>query len=97
MQRSTPQDFRTIILDIIGVTPDSKMNHHTLKGSKMVQELGFTNKKGKRSVGISSSLTISKAIGEYFEDNEVIIDGDHVLGETVGIKHRSRVENSLDP
>ena len=79
----TVEDFRTIILDIIGVTPDSKISISALgqRFSKRVQELGFTNKREFfTSVGISSSLTISKAIGEYFEDNEVIIDGDHVLG-----------------
>ena len=79
----TVEDFRAIILDIIGVTPDSKISISALgqRFSKRVQELGFTNKREFfTSVGISSSLTISKAIGEYFEDNEIIIDGDHVLG-----------------
>ena len=83
----TVEDFRTIILDIIGGTPDSKISISALgqRFSKRVQDLGFTNK-GEffTSVGISSSLTISKAIGEYFEDNEVIIDGIHVLGNRRG-------------
>tara|TARA_B100001175_G_scaffold312306_1_gene318046 strand:+ start:115 stop:1506 length:1392 start_codon:yes stop_codon:yes gene_type:complete len=83
----TVEDFRTIVLDIIGGTPDSKISISALgqRFSKRVQDLGFTNK-GEffTSVGISSSLTISKAIGEYFEDNEVIIDGIHVLGNRRG-------------
>tara|TARA_B100000459_G_scaffold146554_1_gene113131 strand:- start:32 stop:1405 length:1374 start_codon:yes stop_codon:yes gene_type:complete len=83
----TVEDFRTIVLDIIGETPDSKISISALgqRFSKRVQDLGFTNKREFfTSVGISSSLTISKAIGEYFEDNEVIIDGIHVLGNRRG-------------
>ena len=83
----TIEDFRIIILDIIGGTPDSKITISALgqRFSKRVQDLGFTNK-GEffTSVGISSSLTISKAVGEYFEDNEVIIEGNHVLGNRRG-------------